>query len=267
MGVMKTMPNRIIKESICTSENLDSLSPEEEIFFYRLMVNCDDFGTMDARLPILRAKLFPLKLNKISEKNIKNYLDSLIKAKLIFIYEKDGCLYLKMTKWESHQQVRAQRSKYPQPTENDISGNQMISYDCICPRESNPIQSNKNPNPNPNATSKDVALEPKIIFISIPLNDGTDYDVTETFVEEMQSLYQAVDVKQAIRELKAWNVTNKKKRKTLSGIERHINSWLAKEQDGYHKPANQQQSNPAAIQEADMNYDADSNLPGNFKFS
>jgi len=61
------MPNRIIKESICTSNNLDSLLPEEEVFFYRLLVNCDDYGLMDARLSILRAKLFPLKLNKIKE--------------------------------------------------------------------------------------------------------------------------------------------------------------------------------------------------------
>ena len=49
------MPNRIIKESICTSDTIDQLSPEEEIFFYRLIVNCDDYGRMDARPQILRA--------------------------------------------------------------------------------------------------------------------------------------------------------------------------------------------------------------------
>jgi len=53
------VPNRIIKESICTSNEIDALKPEEEILFYRIIVNCDDFGRMDARLPILRAKCFP----------------------------------------------------------------------------------------------------------------------------------------------------------------------------------------------------------------
>ena len=55
------MPNRILKESICTSENIQQLSPFEEITFYRLMVNCDDYGRMDARPRILISKLFPLR--------------------------------------------------------------------------------------------------------------------------------------------------------------------------------------------------------------
>ena len=36
------MPNRVIKESICTSEQIDALTPFEEITFYRLIVNADD---------------------------------------------------------------------------------------------------------------------------------------------------------------------------------------------------------------------------------
>ena len=52
------MPNRILKESICTSESIDRLSWLEEVTFYRLIVNCDDYGRMDARPPILRARLF-----------------------------------------------------------------------------------------------------------------------------------------------------------------------------------------------------------------
>lgn len=42
------MPNRIIKESICVSESIDSLSWFDEVFFYRLIVNCDDYGRLDA---------------------------------------------------------------------------------------------------------------------------------------------------------------------------------------------------------------------------
>ena len=50
------MPNRILKDSICTSPNIDRVDRDAEVFFYRLIVRCDDFGRMDARLPILRAK-------------------------------------------------------------------------------------------------------------------------------------------------------------------------------------------------------------------
>lgn len=49
------MPNRIIKESICTSDTLASLSAEAERLFYRLMVQCDDFGLMLANPNVIRS--------------------------------------------------------------------------------------------------------------------------------------------------------------------------------------------------------------------
>ena len=63
------MPNRILKESICTSDTIDQLSWFEEVFFYRLIVNCDDYGRMDARPAILKARLFPLK--SVTEKQVE----------------------------------------------------------------------------------------------------------------------------------------------------------------------------------------------------
>ena len=129
------MPNRILKESICTSESIDALKPFEEIFYYRLIVNCDDFGRMDAREKILRSKLFPLK-DSATLKNIADGLQALVSVGLVVRYKVDGKPFLFLPTWELHQQMRAKRSKYPAP---DITCNQMISDDCKCPR--NPIQS------------------------------------------------------------------------------------------------------------------------------
>lgn len=61
------MPNRIIKESICRSEEIDSLSWFEEVLFYRLIVTCDDFGRYDGRAKIIKGSCFPLK--DITEKD------------------------------------------------------------------------------------------------------------------------------------------------------------------------------------------------------
>ena len=69
------MPNRILKESICTSDNIDQLSNLAEIAFYRLIVNCDDYGRMDARAKILKSRLFPLK--DIQESDIAKAMDEL----------------------------------------------------------------------------------------------------------------------------------------------------------------------------------------------
>ena len=43
------MPNRIIKESVCYSDDLDQLTAFEETVFYRLIVRVDDNGRIDAR--------------------------------------------------------------------------------------------------------------------------------------------------------------------------------------------------------------------------
>ena len=135
------MPNRIIKESVCTSPNVDMLSRDAEVFFNRLIVQCDDFGRMDARLLIPRAKCYPLQIERVSEADIAAWLNELQSAKLILLYsDGDGGEYLHMQTWNKHQQVRAKRSKYPEPPTDDSNGYQLISSDSISPR--NPIQSN-----------------------------------------------------------------------------------------------------------------------------
>lgn len=55
------MPNRILKESICTSSTIEGLSWFEEVCFYRLIVQCDDYGRLDARPSLLKSRLFPLR--------------------------------------------------------------------------------------------------------------------------------------------------------------------------------------------------------------
>ena len=82
------MPNRILKESICTSDTLDKLNSFQENVFYRLIVNCDDFGRMDARPRILAAKLYPLK--DIRAEQIEKALQALSSAELVILYEVDG---------------------------------------------------------------------------------------------------------------------------------------------------------------------------------
>jgi hypothetical protein len=150
------MPNRIIKESICTSDSIDRLSIDAERLFYRLIVNCDDYGVLDARLAIIKSKCFPLKSNDITDCQLISWLSELESQEMIFFYENSDRQYLKMASWEKHQQIRAKRPKYPLP--GDEKSNR-ISFDIMCNQEKsnvtviqsnpirNPIQSESNPNP------------------------------------------------------------------------------------------------------------------------
>lgn len=71
---------------------------------------------------------------------------------------------------------------------------------------------------------------------------GEEFIVTPEFACELQELYPALDVYQELKNIRAWNLTNPTRRKTLSGIPKHINAWLAKEQNrgnGRHPPGQQ----------------------------
>ncbi len=107
------MPNRILKESVCVSESIDALSFQEEVFFYRLLVNCDDFGRMDGRDSVLKARLFPLR--EFTPQAIAAALARLEELGMVRRYRAGGRPYLQVVKWEAHQTVRAKRSKYPAP--------------------------------------------------------------------------------------------------------------------------------------------------------
>lgn len=148
------MPNRIIKESICSNEQLDQLSPFEETFFYRLIVNADDFGRMDGRPSILRARLFPLKT--LRDDQIEKALASLTSVELVSRYTVHGKPFVRLLGWERNQQIRAKKSRYPSPEDadacehipaSDATCNHLISNDIKCSR--NPIQYESESNQNP----------------------------------------------------------------------------------------------------------------------
>ena len=150
------MPNRIIKESICRSDQINGLTPFEEVLFYRLMVSVDDYGRYDGRTAIIKGALFPLK-DDIDSGQIEDAMEALDRQGLVALYEVDGKPYIRLTGWDRHQSIRAKKSKYP--ADPDENGNhlqtsasnckQMKTDECKCPR--NPIQSESNPNPNTNA--------------------------------------------------------------------------------------------------------------------
>jgi hypothetical protein len=110
------MPNRIIKESICTSENIDQLTPFQETVFIRLMVNCDDFGRFDGRPKVLASRLFPLK--DITREEIEDALTALVNADLVRVVDGFGKPVVVMNTWAKHQRTRATESKYPLPSDN-----------------------------------------------------------------------------------------------------------------------------------------------------
>ena len=109
------MPNRYIRESAIESEAVNALSWRGEVFYRRLLNRADDFGRFTANLALLRASLFPLQLEKVSEKDIAELLKECEGIGLIATYDAEGKKFLALAKWE---QGRAKESRYPQPSED-----------------------------------------------------------------------------------------------------------------------------------------------------
>lgn len=228
------MPNRIIKESICTSEKIASLSDFEFRLWVGLITQVDDAGRGDARPAIIKGRVFPFR-ERLSIKDIDAALQALAAKGCVALYKVDGRPYFWFPGWAKHQRIRDCKPKYPGPPENDES----FGFAATCGELRQPAsscgklrpESNPNPNPNPNAEGSAEAASGSTPVITLPLNDKTDYPVSEEQCQEWAGLYPAVDVIQQLREMRGWLLSNPTKRKTRRGVQAFVTRWLAKEQD------------------------------------
>ena len=84
------------------------------------------------------------------------------------------------------------------------------------------------------STTEDKSAEPQIAsppVITIPLNDNSDFIVDEKQFKEWVDLFPAVDVKQELRNAKAWCLANPSRRKTKRGVKSFLTGWLTRTQD------------------------------------
>ena len=93
---------------------------------------------------------------------------------------------------------------------------------------------------NQEEDSTSVCTEPQAPpVLTMILNTGEEFPFTQDFIDQMQAAYPAVDVLQEMRAMKAWCLSNPKKRKTSRGIKAFVNSWLSREQDhGWNRQQN-----------------------------
>jgi hypothetical protein len=80
------------------------------------------------------------------------------------------------------------------------------------------------------STKSPLPVEDRLIC-TIPLLGEKVANVYSSFCDTLSEAYPAVDVPQTLKEIKVWNETRPKKRKTSRGIEIHIQNWCAREQN------------------------------------
>jgi hypothetical protein len=135
------MPNRVIKDSLKRSPQIDSLTWFEEVVFVRLIITVDDYGCTDGRMVVLKSDLFPTK-ESITKKALEDAITRLAQLGLIILYEANGLPYVFLPTWDKHQRIRNQHRKYPPPPDCHLTADcGQMTADCL-------PESQSNPNPN-----------------------------------------------------------------------------------------------------------------------
>ncbi len=151
-----------------------------------------------------------------------------------------------------HDQPNSDHSNYDQSKEV-ISNSQNTDFE--------QPESGYDPSIDPliDPSSKDLApsyeLEPdEIPEFLIPTNrKGEFYEVYPSEIQDNESLYPAVDVRQEYRKMIGWANATPKKRKTHNGMPKFINSWLSREQDkGGSRTPPQEQCDIEPVGDAEM---------------
>ncbi len=126
-----SLPNRILREGILHSDRVNELDAHAEVFYRRLMSVVDDYGRYGADLRLLRAHLYPLKLNDIREANLERWLAACESARLVRRYEVAGKRYLVMV--DFRQRTRAMKPKFPDPPDEWLSDDGHVTVTCLSP--------------------------------------------------------------------------------------------------------------------------------------
>lgn len=141
------MPNRIIKESIFTSDKVSQMTDFQFRLWVNLIAYVDDYGRGDARAAVIKGRCFPLR-EEVKISDITSALSALESIGCIHVYSVNGKNYFYFPTWETHQRIQTKRSKFPSPEEadqqNSVSHGEppwVTASHCDPPLESNPIQS------------------------------------------------------------------------------------------------------------------------------
>lgn len=124
------MAKRVLKDWTA-SERMDSISLEAEVFFTRLIMKADDYGSYYANIKLLKAALYPLK--EVTRDQVRAWLMECIKADLILMYEVDGKGYIRIK--DFGQRLRNMRNCFPHPPDTGGNSQQVAADRGECPPE------------------------------------------------------------------------------------------------------------------------------------
>jgi hypothetical protein len=157
--------------------------PAIEVFYRRLHSVADDFGRFSADPRIIRAACYPLRLDSITESDIRGHLNRCERAGLMVAYVVNGKHFLELC--DFNQRLRLMKSRYPARREVDELSAHDGQMAGICRRETNPKRIR-----NESETNRKIENEEKEAEADFPPLPDDSFRLDDGF-EELWTAYPA----------------------------------------------------------------------------
>lgn len=213
---------RTIKPEFFTSEDIVSLSPLARLLYIALWCEADKEGRL-----LWRPKTFKMRYLPAESCEIDALCGEVINAGLVVLYG-NGLAHIPQFRKHQHINPRETASQLPAPHDASTTRHSRVTTRQLQASDAQGGREGKGKEGD--STERERSEQPLSSF-AIPLNDGSEWVVPLTTVEEWTQSYPAVDVEQELREMRAWANANPAKRKTSRGVAAFAVRWLSKAQD------------------------------------
>lgn len=171
----------------------------------------------------------------VGEQSIRTALKLLEKLEIVTSKSTNKCTVISFVNWDRYQDE--------QPVPNQQTNQHLTSNQ---PAPNQHLTTNKNERKKENiktdtsylaqsdagaSSAPEPADEQEPPVAMIPLADGSEFPVPASLVSEYAAAYPGVDVAGELAQVRAWCLSNPRKRKTKNGIRRFLNSWLDRAQN------------------------------------
>lgn len=171
----------------------------------------------------------------VGEQSIRTALKLLEKLEIVTSKSTNKCTVISFVNWDRYQDE--------QPAPNQQTNQQSTSNQ---PAPNQHLTTNKNERKKENIKTDTSYLaqsdagassapepegEQEQSVAMIPLADGSEFPVPASLASEYAAAYPGVDVASELAQVRAWCLSNPRKRKTKTGVRRFLNSWLDRAQN------------------------------------
>jgi hypothetical protein len=213
---------------------------------------CDDAGRHTGNTKRLKMEVFPG--DSFTDKEVRGFIDELIRVGLLVEYEHENTMFWQVTGWKKHQKIDRPSYKHGpfdshgNPIDPPAIRRAFDEHSTSTRRTPPPGEEGKGKegrgeegngmdvcgfgedSPNPPAFELQPA-KPQVTDFRFVVCDGTEWRLSARKYAEYRQSFPELELDAELRKAGQWTRDNPKKRKTANGMHAFIGRWLGAEQN------------------------------------